>query len=358
MKNNGSAVVMVLLFAVIFNILGVGLLELGLTEYRISRNVALYDRLYYHAEAGVEEAVARLPRDGDLFAGYTAVLERAGEPPFFRVEVESAGEGKLIRSVGRAEGKTRLLLVRAGIDLFGGRALLAGGEVRLGRAEVRGHVGAKRIVFVAGENVVHGSLYAKEVRAEWGAGYRLAGGGRVCPENRGGSLDLDFTWYADRAFFFDPRWHIPVIMDKYYWEELGAAGKSLVYVPGDLTVSGEFLFSGVLVVRGSVDWRPQALAGDFVVLAERDIVFGTAAEQAGGSAFFCSGGSIVDGRAKREAPLLLCGALAAAGDIDLELVRVTGSEAALKLYRGELAPGSFSGLAGFTLEYIDPTPRR
>jgi hypothetical protein len=349
---------MVLLFGIVFNILGLGLLELALAEYRISRNVALYDRLFYYAEAGLEEAVAGLPRDGDLFAGYTASFERVGEAPFFQVAVLNSGAGKLIRSVGRAEGKSRPLTVRADILLCGGYALLAGGEVKLGGAEVHGNVGGGEIVFVGGSSVVHGSLFTGAVRVEWGAAYALAGGGRQCPVEHTGNLELDFGWYADRAFFLDHRWHIPVIMDNYYWEGMGEITEGLVYVPGDLVVGGDFVFEGVLVVRGRVEFGPELVAGNFVLLAEGDVVLAAEWEQAGGSVFIYSGGDITDGRAERVLPLVFGGVLVAAGNIELPEAAVSADETAFALYRGELEPGAFSGIASFRLEYIDSEPRR
>jgi len=357
-QKKGSAVLMVLLFSAVFNILGLGLLELALAEFRISRNVALYDRLYYYAEAGIAEAVARLPRDGDLFARYTAAWQRLPEPPSFRVEVTNDGEAKLIRSTGLAEGKSRQLLVRAGINRFGEYALLAGGGARLGRVEVSGHVGADSITFVAGKSVVRGSLFAAAVTAQWDAGYRLAGGGRENPTFHGGNLELDFSWYQDRAFFFDHRWYIPGNREYYHWHDLGAEGQQLVYVPGNLAVSGDFVFDGVLVVRGAVAFAPLTVTGDFLVLAEGDIVLEEAFWQESGGAFFYSAGDIRDGRPEREPPLLLRGILAAAGDIELFVAAVLGDEPALKLYQRELEPGTFAGIATFSLEYLDQAARR
>jgi hypothetical protein len=176
-NSNGMALIMVLMFTAVFTVLGLALLELSLADMRISRNVGLYDRLYYCAEAGIEEAVARLPRQYGEFCGFEGVFERT-EAPGFVVEVIDDGEGKLIQSVGMSGGKSRQLTARVEISALGGYVIYAGGEARLARVAAGGNVGGEKVVFGGGESVVEGSLFACCVEQDGGS-YVVAG--RVCP---------------------------------------------------------------------------------------------------------------------------------------------------------------------------------
>ncbi len=357
MEKKGSALIMVLLFAVIFYILGFALLELAQIEQRISRNVALYDRLYYYAEAGIEEAVARLPRSYGLFAEYSGVFEREG-PPAYRVEVADDGAGKLISATGLAEGKSRLVVARAGMNLLGEHALLAGGEVRLGRARVQGNVRGSKITFTAGESVVQGSLYACCVESEWDSSYFL--GGRWCPPEEIDGWGLDFDYLAEAAnFFYATDWYIPVNMDNYDWKVVAEeADREKIYLPGALLVDEHFYWDGLVVVRGDVEWRAGVVEGDFLLLAEGDIVLGASFVQEEGSGAFYSGGSILDCREDKSDAIMARGVFVAAEEIELDNVEVVYDEAALWLYRQDLKPDSFAGLASFWLEWINPEPRR
>jgi len=356
LKDKGIALVIVLMVVAVFSVLGVTLLNMTLLDKKIGRHVALYDQLYYYAESGVEAVVAELPREWQPFLSFSGVIERLEEPSF-RVEMLPFENGKLIRSVGMAKGKSRMIEVVARMSLFGGQVLFSCGDIRLDSVEVTGNVRGNDVVFRYGESTVRGRiLHAGEVKTEGGGRYRLLG--RSCAIDDTGDVMFDFDLLEEMV---DEGWCVAEGEKQYEWGELDRDGCGKVFVPGDLTISDFLKFDGIIVVRGNVDLSCAGTESRVVILAEGDIKFrggGGLVQQYNGNTVLYSGGDILDRRVGIKPQLMMNGIIMARGDIELGNFALACNEELLFEHEEIFAQVDFTQFSCFLLEWLSVSPRR
>lgn len=357
----GSALLFVLMMMMLCTGLGFALMSITLSDYRISRHLADTDRAYYAAEAGVQLAVASLPKAYGEYLAFEDTLVRESEAPYFTVDVSSDGVRKRIHSVGIWYGKTRVVDVFAEICHLGGHVLISGGEVLLEDVTIDGNMLADEIVFCCSKSDVSGDIFFHSaVRC-------LNGGSYLC---RGKEISLaelpvfvDFEDYAQRAAE-EEDWLIVGGGEEtvFFNEFVDQVVYQKIFIAGDLVINGVFEFEGLVVVRGSVDVNSGDIMGNFVLLAEDDISFsvdGSEGEHvAGGSCFFYSGGSIVDRRSGLKRRFLFQGAMVAAGDVDLWEFDLVFDGEAVTVWFSELPEDLFLPFTTFNLTWVDLSPRR
>ena len=316
----GSALLFVVMMMTLFTGLGFALMSITLADYRISRHLADSDKAYYAAEAGVQFAVAQLPRIYEEFLVYEDTLVRQDEAPYFSVDVASHGAGKRIYSVGTWEGKTRVLEVMAEICHLGGYVLVSGGQALLDDVMIDGNVSADEIIFCCRGSDVGGDMfYLSALRCVNGGSYLCGGKERLLAELP--EIVIDFEVYGERVVE-EGDWLLvgggdePVLLRDFVDQHV----YQRIFIDGDLVIDGVFDFDGLMVVRGSVDVSSGNIGGNFALLAEDDITFsvdGSEGEHVVGSSFFYSGGRIVDRRSGLKRRFLFHGAMMAVGDVEL-----------------------------------------
>lgn len=340
----GVVLVMLLFMILLFTALGVALLTISQRDLLISRHLSEASEAQYAADAGVEWAVAHLPREHGMLAVFALDYSQGGSPAF-SVNVRPAeGENKygcVIRAKGFARNKEHLAEVISSYRPLGGYALV-GESVSLDGVVVYGHVMADELVFIYDLSRVYGNI-CYDLRT-FVLGGRMERGGVDCQR-----LDTDMDWID-----FD---QLGVLAVNNGWRlaagglfcELDAGER--VYVTGDVVLGEGFAFDGLLVVRGQVTIE-QLPVGEVVLLAEGDIVFaadllpgaGSLAAYSSSTITYQGGAAVYGVLVGRELMLSrleigYCdtGILAVIEDLPAELLL--------------LSPG-------FTLEWIDLRPRR
>ncbi|MBS4030491.1 MAG: pilus assembly PilX N-terminal domain-containing protein [Clostridiales bacterium] len=358
----GLALLFVVMMMLLFTGLGFALLSITLSDYRVSRHLADSDKAYYAAEAGVQLAVALLPKAYGEYLVFEDTLVRDGEPPYFTVDVRCDGIRKRIHSVGKANGKTRVLDVVAEICHLGGHVLISGGEVLLADVILEGNILADEIAFCCSKSEVAGDiLYHTSVRCVNGGSYLY--GGKEAKLGELPEIVIDFEEYEKRVaeegdWLFAGGGEAPFVfhdfVDEFIYQK--------IFIAGDLVIHGVFDFEGLVVVRGSVDVNSGDFGGNFVLLAEDDISFTVDGSQgehiAGGSCFFYSGGSIVDRRSGLKPRFLFHGAMMAAGDVELGEFDLVFDGGAVSEWFWELPEDLFLPFTEFVLTWVDLSPRR
>lgn len=356
MKEKGLALVVVLVCVAVFSVLGVMLHRIIMLDKRIGHHMALYDQLYYYAEAGVEAAVAGLPRDPAAFSEYQCVIEQEGVPSF-KVEVLPLADGKLIKSRGMGEGKSRVIEVVAKICLFGENVLFSCGDIRLDAVEVVGNVRGTDIVFMLGESTVKGKiLHAGDVKTAAGGSYRLTG--RECATDVTGDVLFDFDLLEEKA---GEEWYVAEGEKRFEWGELDRGDYGKIFVPGDLVISEFLEFDGIIIARGKVELRCAGTDARVVILAEEDIVFaggGGLFQEYKGITVLYSGGDIKDRREGIKPRLKMSGVLMARGDIELVNFSLNYNEELLSEHGDVFAQVDFAQFSSFLLEWQDVLSRR
>ncbi len=321
LNEKGSALLFVLMVMSLVTCLGFALLNITLSDYRVSSHLADMDRAYYAAEAGVQMAYAVLPKKYEEYISFEKTIVREQEP-HFTVDICSDGNRKLIKSTGKWSGKTKVVNVVADICHLGGYVLISGGELLLNDVTFDG-----KKVEVDKEYSVDFEDYEKKATEE--VGWLITGG------EAGAVLFRDF---------------------------ICEGGQQKIFVAGDLVIEGFFCFDGLLVVRGCVDINSGHLDGSFVLLAEDDISF-TVDEIEGehvaiGSCFLYCGGRITDRRTGFKRRFLFHGTMMAAGDIDLEEFDLVYNDKAVSECFFHLPENLFLPFTAFVLTWIDFMPRR
>jgi hypothetical protein len=281
----GYAIVILLVSISLVTLLGVSLFTLAQINDRVSRHMAEADRAWYAAEAGVEWAIAALPRDCGELVGYETEFVHLDEP-VFSVTVKPSMEQDYawhISSVGIAGNKMRRSEAHVWLWPFGRRALIAR-EAILTKVGVQGSVIACSVVFGPGETVVTGRLLYENLT--------LGGGWYVCGEEQvlvGHELpEVDFAKLVERAE--DELWPSLVGEGSVRLDEEAGIAEGPLLVMGDLVLAGGFAFDGVILVTGSVDVAglPE---GQVVLLVQEDILFSGDVQMDEGSALvaWCGG---------------------------------------------------------------------
>lgn len=357
MKEKGSALLFVVMMMMLFTGLGFALISITLADYRVSRHIADSDRAYYAAEAGVQLAVALLPKTYAEYLEFEDMLVQDGEPPYFTVDISSDGVRKQIHAVGMSDGKTRLLDVVAEIGHLGEYVLVAGGEIVLADVTLEGNILAEEIVFCCSQSAVGGDIfYYSFVDCVNGGAYYCGGNVEKLDELPG--VMIDFEEYEKRAAE-EEGWFIigeeePVLFQDCMF------GAQKIFVAGDLVMEGIFDFEGLVVVRGSVDVNSGDIGGNLVLLAEDDICFtvdGSEGEHIAGG-FFYSGANIVDRRSGLKRRFLFHGAMMAAGDVELGEFDMIFNGEAVSAWFSELPEDLFLPFTAFVLTWVDLSPRR
>ena len=337
------------------------MLGAALLDRQIGRNVAGYDLLYYYAEAGIELALAVLPRDYEEFLAFEGVFENLDKPPYFKVEVTNTGENntKLLYSTGYLEGKKRALKVLARFSPLGANGLYSKEYILLDCVDVRGNVTGGEVSFCSGASRIWGNLYCKDVRAFDGGIIDVYG--RRCELAEVPVFAPDFNALYEKAQNGDG-WYMPEVTDNdFIWGELFAEDARKVFVPGNLLIEGEFFFNGLIVVRGEVIFRCPSADNMLVLLAEGNIFLEMEQEPVSaimGSNIFYSSEMICDCRSGAIQRLKVEGALLAKDGLELSGLDLIFNEEGLYEYLEEIGPESFVGLASFNLEWVDSVPRR
>lgn len=95
----GGALVMTLMVSLILSMLGLAILPLTVMEYKTSVNFSDFERAYFLAEAGMEEAIGELDKNWSY--GNQANLSIDGNEGSYDIKVEEDGDGKLIKATGK-----------------------------------------------------------------------------------------------------------------------------------------------------------------------------------------------------------------------------------------------------------------
>jgi hypothetical protein len=369
----GYALIIVLFAMMLFSLLGVTVFSVTLADMRISRHIAQADQAYYYAEAGIERAAAELPRAVACYLAYEAEFERlegqADGPPYFTVTVapySGAEEDRLrkrIRATGMAEGKQRTVEVWAGLQLFGGNVLVSPGLIALDQVTAGGNVLAGEVLFQFGQSEIRGNLvHDLDVATVGGGGYRVLG--QECSVPFPGESNVDFDLLEALARSGCGEWFIPEQGEdgSCDWRDFPCTDScGGVFVPGDLTIAGDFLFSGLMVARGTVYLQTAEVYGPLAILAEGDILLGMGGDvpvhgMYGGCLLY-SAGEILDTRADK-LPCIVHGVLIGRGGISLTNVELIYEEEPLLPYVEALPEGALPHYPSLLLEWVDTAPRR
>lgn len=343
MGRRGIALVWVLFGGLLFTMLGASLLNVAMSDLRVSRNLVAAIQAHYAAEAGIEWAVAVLRSKPDE-AGWSYT---GSEAPAFDVAVSYDGNDTwTVRSDGRSGGMKKTLAARASLRLFG-RTPLIGRVVRLEGVRVDGHVRAEEITITATESLISGDLRAGWVQTTGGGSYRL--GGHLCEKGKPYRVEVDFNELAAGGGWFVPEGSGPYRFDG----ETGSIGDR-VLVWGDVVITEDFAFSGLMVVRGRVALTGVAAGSGIVILAERDVVLAGGEADWEGSLFIYSAGEI---RREGSGDLSLTGTLMAES-LALRDVRIVYCDFAARRWRKELPETLVMFCPSFRLEWVDLWQRR
>jgi hypothetical protein len=260
-----------------------------------------------------------------------------------------------------AEGKRRTVEVWAGLRLFGGNVLVSPGLIALDQVTAGGNILAGEVLFQFGQSEIRGNLVHDAAVATVGGGaYRVLG--QECTVPFPGERDVDFDLLEALARSGCGEWAIAEQGEDGSYDGQGFPDTcSRVFVPGDLTIAGDFLFSGLLVVRGTVYLQSAEVYGPLVILAEGDIALGmdgdVPAHGMYGGCLLYSAGEILDTRADK-LPCIVHGILIGQGGISLTNVELVYGEEPVLPFIGTLPEGALPHYPTLLLEWVDPAPRR
>ena len=105
-KEQGAILIFTLLIMLILMILGMTMLPLTVMEYKTSQNFSDYEKVYFVAEAGVEEAIAGLDASWENYTpknDWQPLEDEVGEEQGqFKVSLEDTGESfRIVTSTGK-----------------------------------------------------------------------------------------------------------------------------------------------------------------------------------------------------------------------------------------------------------------
>lgn len=96
-SENAGVLVLTLLVVMILSILGLAMLPLSVMEYKISHHFSDFEKAYYIAEAGLEEAIAELNHKSD----YSGKLGQSIGNGTYDINVEGTGNSRIITTSGK-----------------------------------------------------------------------------------------------------------------------------------------------------------------------------------------------------------------------------------------------------------------
>ena len=346
-QQQGVVLVMLLFIILLFTALGVALLTISQRDLLISRHLAEASSAQYAADAGVEWAVAHLPRQHGLLNVFMLDYAQGGSPAFSVSVRPALGRmyDRVIRVKGLAGNKEYLAEVITRYRPLGGYALV-GERVRLDKVVVHGHVMADELVFIYDLSRVYGNI-CDDLRT-FMLGGRLERGG-VDYQRLETEVDwIDFDQLGVLAV--NNGWRVVAgVAGGFFFDEPQVDKR--IYVTGDVVLGKGFAFDGVLVVRGQVTIE-QLPVGQVVLLAEGEIVFAADLLPGAGSlAAYSSSKITYEGGAAVRGVLV-------GRELMLSRLEITYCDTAILAVIEDLPAELLSFSPGFTLEWIDLRPRR
>ncbi len=97
----GSTLVLTVMVFLILSMLGLAILPLTVIEYKSSQNFSDFQKAYFIAEAGLEEAIAELDYDSTSWDSYSGNSWDHFEDGEYQVQVEGTGNSRLIKAYGK-----------------------------------------------------------------------------------------------------------------------------------------------------------------------------------------------------------------------------------------------------------------
>lgn len=188
----GGALVMTLMVSLILSMLGLAILPLTVMEYKTSVNFSDFERAYFLAEAGMEEAIGELDKDWSY--GNQANLSIDGNEGSYDIKVEEDGEGKLIKATGKVGNIERT--IEAKLEKSG--SIFNISELKDYSIFTQGELELNEISNIHGGLVgVHGDLYYKHER--YGINTEFLVEGDIIKTTGGGSVDNTIPRVTDRT---------------------------------------------------------------------------------------------------------------------------------------------------------------
>jgi len=173
-SEKGGALVLTFITTLILSMLGMAILPLTVLEYRSSHNFADFEKSYFIAEAGMEEAIAELSEDWS----YSGTTGQNLDKGIYDIAIDGSGDLKTITATGKIGNTQRT--IEAQVERTASYYNLS--EMKDYAIFAQGDLNIEELGYIYGGIIgVHGDLHFESAEQDGGA--QLMVEGEIIPKH-------------------------------------------------------------------------------------------------------------------------------------------------------------------------------